>query len=439
VRSGYVWLATFVACPLAAWPLLAHADYRRFSTPCRIGLAAAGGGVLISTWMTIFALVGLAWSPALLFAVSLLTSFLLRFVLRDGKTPPGRERLPLRGTDRAATALAALAVFASLLAAASAASTSPDLLIFWGPKAQQFARARTFDSAFLTDPFLNYVHPSYPPLVTNLCAFASMVVGRFPWGAATLTLPLWLAVLAVSLPDAFRRIGSRGGAAPASAFIVASFAFLGSFFHSAGNAEPWIWVFESLGMALLVGDAGVTKEGQLLAGLFLAGSATAKVEGLPFALAAALLFLVVRRREIAPRRAALFLLLPTVISLGAWFAFGATRRVFFTYEQYGRLLEIYWSQLAPVARSIGKALWSAGWTIPWLVPLAAVVLASARSRLSVIPLASSVILAAFFLFTYLHQPDASFLIEWSAGRGLSPLVAFLAAGAVCRDSRATAR
>ena len=65
------------------------------------------------------------------------------------------------------------------------------------------------------------------------------------------------------------------------------------------------------------------------------------------------------------------------------------------------------------------------------------ILAPARSRLAVIPLALSAILAAFFLFTYLHQSDASFLIEWSAGRGLSPLVAFLAIAAVCGQARVT--
>ena len=39
------------------------------------------------------------------------------------------------------------------------------------------AIARTIDTAFLTAPFLEYLHVYYPPLVTNLYAFASMAAG----------------------------------------------------------------------------------------------------------------------------------------------------------------------------------------------------------------------------------------------------------------------
>jgi hypothetical protein len=59
--------------------------------------------------------------------------------------------------------------------------------MFWGPKAQAFAAARTVDTRVLSDPLQDYPHPSYPPLVTSLYALGTIAASRFPWGAATLT------------------------------------------------------------------------------------------------------------------------------------------------------------------------------------------------------------------------------------------------------------
>jgi hypothetical protein len=214
--------------------------------------------------------------------------------------------------------------------------------------------------------------------------------------------------------------------------VISALGFLGSDLDVAGNAEPWLWIYEALAMALLVGSSASTRAAQLMAGLLLAGAATAKVEGLPFVLTAVVLFLLLRRKELRLVEAASLLLVPTAVSLFAWFAFGATRHLFRGYEQYGRLLEIHWSELGPVFAGIGGVLWSAGWALPWLIPLAALASPPRKSRIALIPAGTAAALAAFFVFTYLHLPDASLLIAWSAGRVLSPLLALLATSAVCR-------
>jgi len=428
LKSGYLWLASLVACPLSAWPLLLHRSYRRFSLPCRIGLAFASGGVLLSTWMTLFALAGILWQPIVLLAMSALTAFLLRFLLRkQDSAAPERTRPGLPAAM--AAAISTLAVLIAVAATTSAAATSPDLLYFWGPKAQAFAFARTFDLAFLRDYYMQYVHVSYPPLVTNLYAFASMIAGKFAWGAATLTFPLCLGALALSLPSVLRGIDAGPSGVFASTFLVATFGFLGNNLDVAGNGEPWLWIYETLAAALLVGPFAATAAGQLLAGLLIAGAATAKVEALPFALAVAALFLYLRRREIEIGPAAAFLLLPTAISLGAWLAFGATHRLFAFYEQYGSFFDIRWQDLGDDLGNVGKAIWSAGWALPWLLPLAALLAARKRSRPALLPVLVSVVLAAFFVFTYLHQSDPAQWISWSAGRVFSPIVAFLTVAA----------
>jgi hypothetical protein len=438
LRSGHLWLASFACCPLAGWPLLAHPSYRRFSLPCRLGLAAGAGSVLLAGWMTLFALADLAWHAMALVAVAALTAFLLRFLLSsEGAAAPGpAAKLPSGLLERLALALSAMAVLAALAAAASAAATSHDLLLIWGTKAQAFAAARTLDAAFLREPLHDYFHVSYPPLVTNLYAFASIVGARFAWGAAMLTFPLCLAVLAVSVPGVLRLAAPRPIAWAVSAFVVSAFGYLGNDLDVAGNAEPWLWIYETLAMALLVGSSASTRAAQLMAGLLLAGAATAKVEGLPFVLAAVALFLFLRRKELRLVEAASLLLVPTAVSLLAWFAFGATRHLFRGYEQYGRLLEIHWPQLGRVLAGIGGVLWSAGWALPWLIPLAALAAPPHKSRIALLPAGAAAALAAFFVFTYLHVPDASLLIAWSAGRVMSPLLALLATSAACRTPRA---
>jgi hypothetical protein len=62
-------------------------------------------------------------------------------------------------------------------------------------------------------------------------------------------------------------------------------------------------------------------------------------------------------------------------SVGTWFAFGATRRIFYGYPSYGRLFDVHWDRVSLVFSEIGSVLWSAGWALPCLLPLAALIAA----------------------------------------------------------------
>jgi hypothetical protein len=441
LKPGHLWLFTFACLPLAGLPLLAHPSYRRFSLPARIGLAFAVAAVLVSDWMTALALVGIRWQPFVLFALAGSTGFLLRFLLPDERAPvEAPQRMSTTRLEKSALFLVGISLLAVFAATASSGATSPDLMLFWAPKAQAFAAARTIDAPFLRDLSLVYMHPSYPPLVTNLMAFATLVAGRFSWGAAMLTLPLLLGVLALALPGAIGLGAPRRLALAASALVVATLGYLGHALSIAGNGDPWLWAFEILTMAILIGPAALTRAGQLLTGLLLAGAVTAKVEGLLFALASVALFLLLRRKEIQIGRAIVLLMLPSALSLGAWFSFEAIRHVFFGYEQYGRFLEVHWERLPLVMLVISRASWSAGRALPYLLPLAALLLAPARTRLLWLPIGVSLVICLFSVFTYLHgDPDPSEWILWSAGRIFSTLPAFLAVAAVCRGTPETGR
>ena len=420
MTSGALWLASLLLLPAAGAPLLAHPSYRRFSFATRAVLAGGAGAALVSFAMTVFTLAGMPWSVAMLTAAAALLAWLLRFLLdrpgSDGARasgPPGRGEL-------AATVLAAVAVLAALAATCAGAATSVDLFFFWGPKAQQFASARGVDVEFLREASHHYMHPYYPPLVANLFAFASMTAGRFAWTSATLTFPLLLGALAIGLPGALRGIGAGRNAAAASSLAVAALASLGILADIGGNGDMPLLFFEALAMALLLRPDSAGKSGELLAGLLFAGAATAKVEGLPFALAAAALFLAFRA---GPRLGAgLRLLAPTAIALSAWFAFGLTRRLFSEYSEYGRLFEVHPEHARGIAAAILRTIFSIGHGLPYLVPLLCLLAAGRPGRRALIPLGAAAALAVFIVFAYFHLAETpSQWIEWSAPRVLAPL------------------
>ena len=443
MRSGYLWLASFLLYPIVGAPLLKSRSFRIFGLATRIVLATGVGMVLVSWTMTAFAFLRVRWGP-LVVLVAAAASFALRLLFRREELqeiPSPRVRGEGQGEGwsekaitLAATVLTLLSLLTVLAATAAARSTSPDLLLFWGPKAQQFALARTIDAGFLSEPFLEYLHVYYPPLVPNVLAFPAMIAGRFPWGAVTLTFPLLLAATAVGLygilrtrPDAV----SRAAAAVTTALVTSAVGLLGIRASVAGNAEPFLLFFEILAAALLLTPAAASIGGQLLAGVFLAGAAASKVEGLPFLLAAAALFVLFERQgRTNAVKTVLLLVGPAAVSLATWFGFGAARKLFYGYQSYGRFLDLRWDHIDEVLSGFGLAFWRSGYALPFVLPLLVLLLAPPSLRRAVVPMGIAFLLAGFFTFTYLHyETDPRLWISWSAARVFSPLAPLLALAA----------
>jgi len=440
VKAGWVWLASFAVYPLLGAPLLAHAAFGRFGWVARAVLAGGVGAVLLSWTMTAFALAGWQWSFLLVVASAGVAFAIRTFIPRVSE--PVEDDTGETGGSRALVRIAHLLTVTSLAAAFAATfaarSTSTDLLLFWGPKAQQFAGARTIDAAFLGAPHLEYLHVYYPPLVTNVFAFNAMIAGRFPWGAATLTFPLLLAATAVALFGILSTTRRTSAAAGATALAISALALQGIRSAVAGNAEPFLLFFEVTAVALLLTPAAGTTAVQILAGCLLAGAASAKVEGLPFALAVTFLFLLLERRRARPAwRAALRLLAPALVSVATWFAFGMTRKIFYGYQGYGRASEFHWDHAATILTAVGIALWKVSYALPFAVPLLVFLLSGRPGRRSLIPLGVAAGITAFLLLAYLQNPlDPSLWIAWSAARVLSPVTALLALASFSAAERA---
>lgn len=427
-----LWLASLLLLPAVGAPLLTHTAFGAIPRGSRVVLSGAAGAVLVSLAMTLLTLAGLPWSvwaPAL---GGTLLAWAFRALLGVGvPTEPERPRGRVAAVALAA-GLSGLCVLAALSATWAGAATSLDLVFFWGPKAQQFASARGVDVEFLRDASHLYMHPYYPPLVVNLYAFATMAAGRFAWTSATLTFPLLLGLIAVGLPGLLEGAASRARSAGTSALVVAALASLGILSDFGGNGDMPLCLFEMLAMALLLRADAAKPSHQLLAGLLLAGAATAKVEGLPLALAATGLFLVVRGgRPAELGRAALRLLAPTALGLCAWFVFGITRRIFSEYSEYGRFFDVHPEHWASIAAAIPRVLLGIGRGLPYLVPVVCLLASGRLSRRAMVPLGTAAALVVFMLFTYLHLPgDPAEWIAWSAARVFTP-VALLFALATC--------
>jgi hypothetical protein len=405
-------------------------------------LSGAAGAVLVSFVMTAEALLGARWNVAAVTAAAASLAFALRGLCRALPSPPtsppsqeGGEKA--RRTTWTAHGLALLAVVAALLATRAGAATSPDLVFFWGPKAERYALAGTFDIAFMRDPVLRYMNFAYPPLVTNVFALASIAAGRLPWTAAAATFPLVLAALALGLPGLLRSTSGRTKGAAFAALAVAALACAGVENDVAGNGDMPLIFFETLATALLVSPLAAFAPVQWLAGLMLSGAAAAKIEGLPFALAATAAFVLARRREVAggAARSLVRLLLPVAAALGAWFAFGATREIVVGYSGYGRLLSVHLDRLPAVLEAMAPALAESGRGLPWLVPLTVLLMAGRPTPSSAIPLAAAAALAAFAIFTYLHFGNLEQWVSWSAARLLAPVAPMLVIAGACAVGR----
>ncbi|HYB53509.1 MAG TPA: hypothetical protein VEG84_06560 [Thermoanaerobaculia bacterium] len=422
--TGGAWLATWLLLPLVGAPLLSHGAYRRFSFVGRAILSGAAGLVALSFVQTAASLAGWRWRLLPLAILSAAGCWALR--LAAGGPPPGGP-LRLASGDpgrRAASLLSAMAVGVALVATLAGAAGSPDLLLFWGPKAEAFAAARTIDAGFLADSRTVLMHPYYPPLVTNLYAFSSMAAGAFSWRAAALTFPILLGALALSLPSVLRVAERPLAPSAVAASAVAALGLLGAEADIAGNADMMLLAFEALGAALLLAPRPIDRSTRLLAGILLAGAASAKVEGLPFALVA-ILFLLVQERRLArlPERLAL-LVGPTALSLGVWLAFGLGRHAFSRYGEYGSLLDLRPDRMGLVLTAIGRTVWRRGFALPYLVPLALVL--SSRQSPRPLPIAVAAALTLFLTTTYLLPVARPALwIEWSASRTFSPLIVLL--------------
>lgn len=431
-----LWLVSLGTYVIVGAPLLLHPEFRRFSLPGRSLLAGAAGGVVVSWVMTVFALVSIRWSALGVLAAATSLSFCLRSILgRSVARIPTSSVGPLSLTGLLALVLGAGAVLLAVLATRAGGATSPDLLLFWGPKALRFAGAHTVDVGFLADPLLDHLHPDYPPLLTNAYALATLITGHFSWWGAVAVFPLLLGATGIAIGSILASDGPREWAWVHASIATCSLGLVGVHAMIGGVAEMPLLFFEMLAMSLLLLRPPATDGNLLLAGLCLAGAACTKVEGLPFALAASCLFAVTANASPRRLRALAFLIGPTAVTLGTWFLFGGTKGLFWFYKPYGSLLAIRWERIPVVVEETLRAIWQIDYGLPFLLPLLLFALAPRKPRAVAIPVGVAAALICFLMATYLSgEADLRQWIGWSAARVLIPVPGLFALAAFKSES-----
>jgi len=305
-------------------------------------------------------------------------------------------------------------------AAGTARATSSDLLLFWGTKGQRFAQAGAIDVGFLRQPDHLLMHSDYPPMLPCLFAWATLTAGRFAWGAALLTLPLFLSLAAISFFGFARPALGLRSASECTALLVALVGFVMIDTFMAGNADPLLAYFEILALSALTFGSGKAGEDGA-AGLGLAGAVLTKVEGTVFAALLIGSFLLFGEGRSRWRRAAA-MGAPAAVALIAWIAFCRKNGLTSIYSLSSQRPATITHLSVVVSGLLREGSYGAAY-IPWFV---VVVLGfrwrdTASTRMNV---AVAVGFLGFVLYMYLTSPtDPRLWIIWSASRLLlTPLV-----------------
>jgi hypothetical protein len=338
----------------------------------------------------------------------------------NSRARPANARSP---ATWALLAVGAITLAVVAYAALTARVTSSDLHLFWAAKGQRFGLEGRIDYDFLgrADHFL--MHADYPPLWPCLYAFATMLAGRFAWGAALATLPLFLALSVVAAASFARlRLGSLESAGLAAAFS-AIFGFLLSDGMTAGNADPALLFFETLALCLLV-FAGEEPGAFLLAGIALAGAAWLKLEGIAFGwaviAAAALAIRPFSARKLAPLAG------PPLIAYGTWMTFCRAHGLLDTLGSHRFFVTP--ERLRTIAGGmLGAASMGAGY-LPWIL-VAVLFVVRRPGRAAIFGVLVAAFIAAFDCSFYLStQGDpAPWILDAGKRTLMTPLLALLLA------------
>jgi hypothetical protein len=314
-----------------------------------------------------------------------------------------------------------------------ARQTNGDLVLFWGPKAQQFHQAGRIDVDFLAFPHYYLMHPDYPPLVPLLNAWGSLGSHGFSWWGALLLTPMFF----YATVEAFRGLAARShGGDAASRFALLLAAVLAFGFAQgrvAGAADPPLLLFETVALAALT-FAGDRFDAIAIAALALGAATFTKVEGAAFAIALIAAFAVTRRRPLA----ALALVIPPAALLGSWILFAWRHGLLDAYAaNRGNL------NLAAAPMVVVQILKTASYNslfLPWAAAIAPLLI-SRRWRAASLPLLVAILVIAYTIFFYLHGDDPRWWIKSSAHRVLLTAVLSLvvASAAAARDSEPRGR
>jgi len=428
--TGGLFLGVLAALPAFGWGLVPRRASSWLPRPAQIAVAAGLGALAIGLEMVAMSALGIRWTAVRIAAVPLLLTA-LRLARRGRDTGLGWPRPGPLGSAALAASLGVITY-----AAFTTRATAADLLLFWGAKAERFAIAGGIDVPFLRDRNHWALHSDYPPMLSCVWAFASLVAGRFAWGACLATLPVFAGLLVLAAWGLARLELDERGAAASAALLAAVLAATLPIAATAGNADPVLLFFEGTALLLLV-FARERPGATAIAGALVAAAVLTKFEGGFFAAALVAASLLTGRRN-RWREAAILAAFPAA-ALAGWLAF-CRWRALFDFLGHAPRLYVDAGRLAIVVRGLAAgADYGAAWA-PWIVA-AAVLLLARPSRGLGLALGAAAFTAAADVLIYLTSPaDPTMWVAWSASRLLlTPLTCLFVAAIASWGGGAGAR
>jgi uncharacterized membrane protein len=433
--TGILFLAAFVGLPLVgAAPILSR-RWRGLPFGSALACAAAVGAVILCAEMFVLTIARAPWTPGLLLAAPAVA---IAIVVGRGRAVA--VHLARSPSDRATPAaiglllIAGAAVAFVAYAAMTARVTSSDLHLFWAAKGEHFGLERRIDADFLGRADHRLMHSDYPPLWPCLYAFGTMLAGRFAWGAALATLPIFLALSVAAVASLARlRLGSFEAAGFAAVFA-SLFGFLLSDFMTAGGADPLLLFFETLALCLVV-FAREEPGAFLLAGIALAGATWLKLEGIAFGWAV-IAAAAVAIRPLSLRKLAQ-LAAPPLIAYGTWMAFCRANDLLETLGSHR--LFVTGERLRTIVSGMFRAASMGSGYLPWVL-VALLFVFRRPGREAAVAIVVAALVAAFDGAFYLAAVgDPTVWISMAGPRTLmTPLMALLLAAMAPRGATASA-
>jgi 4-amino-4-deoxy-L-arabinose transferase-like glycosyltransferase len=282
------------------------------------------------------------------------------------------------------------------------------------------------DAAFLSNPLFRNMNSVYPPFLPCIYAWATILSGRFAWGAALLSTPLFVVVACLTFFGFARpAVGARRAGACA-ALLAAILAYVLSTSLAAGNADSLLIYCEVLALSAIA--FGTMSPATLLAaGIGLTMAVLTKLEGVAFAgLVIASAFL---RRDIGPRKALTWLVPGPLLAFAAW-SLLARLRGFADPGMSPVQVKLNFAHLDEIVKGIYREARYGYRFLPWFAVLfAAFGTRTPRDPRRWLLVAAAAGCLAFMVYVYLTSPDSpTHWISWSAGRLLiAPLVCLFVA------------
>ena len=367
------------------------------------------GAFVLTIEMFVLSMARIPWTIPLLCAVPIALALAAAF-----RRSPRGGRFPRPELSPPALA-AALVVGLVSYAAVTGRATSMDFLLFWGAKSEHFALARGIDLEFLRRPEHYLMHPDYPPLLPCLQAFATIVSGRFPWGASLLVMPWFLAMAAAAYRRGAReRVARRAPAEWLTSVFAAVVGLAAVAALTAGNADVPLIAYETAALVLLIGPRHEPAR-RWGAGIALAAASILKIEGLSFAAVTAVVF-AARARPGERREVFFSLAAPPSVAIGSWLLFCRWNGLLDLYRG-GQIGPFTFEYLGRIATGLVKSASYDCLYVPWIaVALAAIALR--RRGFAVEPLLVAAGILAVNVYFYMHGKDPTVWIGWSGARTL---------------------